>query len=137
MFSLVITLIAISLVSALALATLYYGRDALSDASSKALASRALLEGQQLEGAVSLASADGLVLEGTSSAIEQSLVSGQYLQQVPRTESGWSFASQAIVLDLGAQEKACLVINHKLGISGIPSCTDAAYLDSRSCCAMP
>lgn len=50
MFSLIITIVAIALVAALALATLYYGGAAFQKSTIEAQATRAITHGQQIQG---------------------------------------------------------------------------------------
>lgn len=54
MFSLVLTVIGIALVAVLALATLYYGSDALTRGADRAKVAKVLNEGQQIQGALVL-----------------------------------------------------------------------------------
>ncbi len=82
MFSLIITIISIALVAALALATLYYGGDAFNRGSAAAVASQLINEGQQVNGAVAIASADAAA-GGTAVTTWGGLVTGEYLSQLP------------------------------------------------------
>lgn len=58
MFSLIITIVAIALVAALALATIYYGGTAFNKGAATAAATRAISQGQQIQGAMDLFNAD-------------------------------------------------------------------------------
>lgn len=58
MFSLIITIVAIALVAALALATIYYGGTAFNKGAATAAATRAISQGQQIQGAMDLFRAD-------------------------------------------------------------------------------
>lgn len=58
MFSLIITIVAIALVAALALATIYYGGAAFNKGVATATATRAISQGQQIQGAMDLYRAD-------------------------------------------------------------------------------
>lgn len=58
MFSLIITIVAIALVAALALATIYYGGTAFNKGATAADAARAISQGQQIQGAMDLFRAD-------------------------------------------------------------------------------
>lgn len=82
MFSLIITIISIALVAALALATLYYGGSAFNRGSAGAEAARLINEGQQVNGAVTIARADAAA-GGTAVTTWGGLVSGNYLAQLP------------------------------------------------------
>lgn len=86
MFSLIITIISIALVAALALATLYYGGSAFNRGSAGATASQLINEGQQLNGAVSIAKADEAAGQ-TASVDLQDLVDNKYLSQLPSSFS--------------------------------------------------
>lgn len=82
MFSLIITIISISLVAVLALATLYYGGSAFKSGAVRAEASTILLQGQQLLGASEL-----YFLEKNKwPATIGDLVTGGYLKQIPTAQ---------------------------------------------------
>lgn len=82
MFSLIITIISIALVAALALATLYYGGSAFNRGNDSAEAARLINEGQQVNGAVTIAKADAAA-GGTAVTTWAGLISGNYLSQLP------------------------------------------------------
>ena len=82
MFSLIISIIAIALVAALALASIYYGGSAFQEGSADAEASTVVNQGQQVQGAVTLADVDEFTV-----ADEDSLVTGNYLKEVPSVRS--------------------------------------------------
>ena len=84
MFSLIITIISIALVAALALATIYYGGSAFNRGSAGAVASQLINEGQQVNGAIAVASADAAA-GGSAVTTMAGLVSGGYLTQAPAT----------------------------------------------------
>lgn len=88
MFSLIITIISIALVAALALATLYYGGSAFNRGSAGATASQLINEGQQLNGAVSIAKADIAAGVNTQANLVSELVDFKYLSQLPASFSG-------------------------------------------------
>lgn len=115
MFSLIITIISIALVAALALATIYYGGSAFTRGGDAAKASQLINEGQQLQGARTLAAADA----NANSTITD-LLTGNYLSQAP---AGWDVGSGDFVT--AAQTAAvCAEVNAKSGNSG------AATLDA-------
>ena len=117
MFSLIITVISIVLVSALALATVYYGGSAFNKNGNDAAAAQALLEGQQLNGAAALAKAEGNYTDMAS------LVTGQYLTSIP---GGWSQSGLYAVKVVSSA--VCATINTKTGsdgsaLAGLAGCT--------------
>lgn len=80
MFSLIITIIAIALVAALALATLYYGGSAFNKSASTALATKLISQSQQVLAADALYRVDH---EGALPPDMNALVSGGYLKTIP------------------------------------------------------
>lgn len=87
MFSLIITIISIALVAALALATIYYGGSAFTRGGDAARAAQLINEGQQINGAFTLARADVQAGGGTVPATLADLVAANYLSQAP---NGWA-----------------------------------------------
>ena len=84
MFSLIITVIAIALVAALALATIYYGGNAFNKGSASAKAAQLIMEGQQISGAWQMLQAESTLSGSGSNVLEMAtLVSEKYLTQVP------------------------------------------------------
>lgn len=83
MFSIIITIIAIALVAALALATLYYGGDSFNKGGSAARASQIVAQGQQVLGAAELFRAD----RGRWPHSMEEMVSLNYLKGVPSVQS--------------------------------------------------
>ena len=59
MFSLIIAIISIALVSALALASIYYGGEAFNTGKIEAEASKIINQGQQLQGAIAFSNVNG------------------------------------------------------------------------------
>ncbi len=134
MFSLIMTVIAVALVAALALATLYYGGEFITDGSARAQMTKILQEGNQVVGALELFKADnGGFPTGTSDEIKAKLVDQKYLKQMPSGE--WEFRNDfAVRTDL--DESACLQINKKVGINVVPACSDSAYTGRTVCCSV-
>lgn len=132
MFSLIIVIISIALVAALALATLYYGGDLVGDGQARAQATKVIQESNQITGALELYKADnGAYPNGTSEQIEQTLLAGSYLKQIPSGE--WNFETNfAVRSDLS--EESCQSINSKMGINTIPLCSDTSYNNRSVCC---
>lgn len=133
MFSLIITIISVALVAALALATLYYGGEFVTDGQARAALTKIMQEGNQVVGALELYKADnGGFPSGTSDEIKTQLVSQNYLTQIPSGD--WEFRNDfAVRTDL--DESACLSINKKVGVDLVPECTDAAYAGRTLCCS--
>lgn len=133
MFSLIMTIIAIALVAALALALLYYGKDLATDGAARAAVTRTIQEGNQLVGAFELYKADnGSLPTGTQEEIKTLLLNGGYLTAWP--DASWELRNDyAVRTDLTLE--GCKVINARLGVTGEPpSCSDAAYSDRSICC---
>lgn len=78
MFSLIITIIAIALVAALALASIYYGGSAFNKGTAKAQASALVNNAMQISAAKTLATADGV-----TAADAAALVAAGYLASAP------------------------------------------------------
>ncbi len=133
MFSLIITLVAVVLVAALSLASLYYGSDALNRGASDTLAAQALQEGNQVVGALALyRTLEGALPAGPTSAdVAQALRSGNYLTQQPSDK--WSYETDHAVFT-GLTAESCEAINARLSITGVPSCSDPLYAKRNVCC---
>lgn len=136
MFSLIISIIAIALVAALALASIYYGGAAFQEGSADAEASTVINQGQQVAAAVTMADVNG---EWTALSTQEDL-KGEYLKEVPQIDStAWVVAvasTKATVANLS--EEVCLILNEKSGQDidavdfTIP--TDADTLDTQFGC---
>jgi type II secretory pathway pseudopilin PulG len=129
MFSLIITIIAIVLVTALALATVYYGGSAFKDGKSQAKAAEVVLQGQQISAAVDLYRTAN---QGALPPSMDALVADQkYLSSKPNVE--WTFATDYVVYpmtDMEACKKANKALN--LDLTTIPMCS--AVTDKTICC---
>jgi O-methyltransferase involved in polyketide biosynthesis len=130
MFSLIITIISIALVAALALATIYYGGSAFTRGGDAAKASQLINEGQQLQGARTLAAADA-----RANSTMDDLTNGGYLSQVP---AGWTMGANDFVT-AAQTEAVCDAVNEKSGNSGsatldadkVYGCTDDSVMHYR------
>lgn len=111
MFSLIITIISIALVAALALATLYYGGSAFNRGSAGAEAARLINEGQQVNGAVTIAKADQAA-GATGVTTWAGLVTGNYLSQLP---SGLGLTGNIGTVTKGVSAEVCTEINKRAG----------------------
>ena len=98
MFSLIISIIAIALVAALALASIYYGGDAFKTGTTKAEASTIINQGQQIQAAIAMSEIDekGYFNDPTETDLSP-LVAGEYLKEIPqiRNNGGWVKVSGA------------------------------------------
>ncbi len=90
MFSLIISIIAIALVAALALASIYYGGSAFQEGAADATASTVVNQGQQIQGAFTMADVAGYDLTDTNTGdftgtetLTERLVVGSYLKEQP------------------------------------------------------
>lgn len=133
MVSLIITIIAVALVAALVLATMYYGGNAGADANSKAKVAKVAAEGTQISGAFELYRVQEKGLPtGTPDAIKRTLESAKYVTAFPQGD--WElrhhFAVRTDVTD-----KECIGLNRKLGIDFVPSCSDTQYDMRTICCS--
>lgn len=131
MFSLIITLIAIALVAALALATLYYGGPVFNEGSERALAAKLDAQGQQIMGALELYNAE----MGHYPATLEDLVSTNYLKAIPTAAAEqavmaaayaatgtWSLSSpgQPVIVMKPVSLATCQAFNKSnLGVSGV------------------
>ncbi len=133
MFSFIITLVAIVLVAALSIATLYYGGDGFTQSNSRTEAAGLLQEANQLVGALELHRVDRTALpEGpTSEDVVLQLMDGKYLTQMP--DQTWGFVTDYVVWD-GVSDEVCLELNKKLQFQGIPSCDDPQAQKRNLCC---
>lgn len=135
MFSLIVTIIAILLVSALALVVMYYGGTGFLTGNDRASVARVLNEGSQLSGALELYKSDtGDFPVGTSAQIGEQLVANNYLSEVPST--GWEFRNDKVV-NTELTREMCLQANNKLGINSVPQCSEPEFANATVCCEVP
>lgn len=124
MFSLIITIIAIALVAALAVASIYYGGDAMTKGTAKAAASTVINGAQQISAANTLYRTDN---SGANAADVTTLVSNNYLAAAPALPKGvnGSFAldTGSVLLDDFGNEEVCNKINETVGVSTAPTIT--------------
>ena len=132
MFSLIITSAAIVLVAALALATIFYGSDAFNKGTEKAMAARAIQEGNQIIAALEVYRADTEALpSGDAETIKNTLLSGDYLKQWPNNE--WTLET-GYAKRTGLNESECLAVNQRVGVNTVPLCSDSTYANRIICC---
>lgn len=92
MFSLIISIIAISLVASLSLASIYYGGTAFQKGIQESTATTLINQAQQIQGAFSLANSDNFDYDNaTNSDLVDRLVEGGFLKSAPQLEGNlWS-----------------------------------------------
>lgn len=133
MFSLIATIIAVALVAALALVTLFYGGSVMNTGSDRAAIARYLSEGTQVQGALELYRVEnGELPTGTVDQIKQQLLDGHFLKTWPN--GSWTLVNDyAVRTDLSLD--ACLQVNAKLNVSIVPICGDTAFTGRNLCCS--
>lgn len=97
MFSLIVSIISIALVAVLAAASIYYGGDAFTKGSAKALASTVVTQAQQISSANTLYKNDN---GGVSAANVAALVTGNYLASEPAMPSKVGAVNLALAADV-------------------------------------
>lgn len=125
MISLIITLVAIALVVAIALATMYFGGSAFTENAAKAEANRFLAEGQQITAALTLYNANT-----STRASSLDVLVPEYL----KTELGDWGLIDGMAFTPQVSEAACVAYNQNFGIDTVPACSDSAYLGTAVCC---
>ncbi len=132
MVSLIVTIVAIALVSALALATMYYGSSAYAHYQEEARITAYLNEAQQIQGAAALYKTD----QGSPAVTLSDLVDNEYLRQAPSLD--WALSNTfAVGQDQASvSDDVCLRFNQKQGINLVPSCKDPAYATRPVCCTV-
>lgn len=130
MFSLIVTLIAIALVGALALATLYYGGPAFNKGSEAAKLAGLLNESTQVQGAAALYRAEN---SGAGPATVADLVANDYLKTA-LTSNGTSWSTGGGFATTTTTSLAqCTAFNAKYGITGVPACSGDTITGPHCC----
>lgn len=134
MFSLVITVVAIALVTLLAIATLFYGAEYFNDGKYRTEVAKSLQEGAQIVGAFEVYRANNHGLPtGTEEQIIKHMVEKQYLQQWP--DEAWGLRNDyAVRTDM--TNEACKRINKNFNIDYVPRCTDEGFHLRTYCCSL-
>ena len=127
MSSLLVTLFAIVLVGALALATVYLGGPVYTKARVAADATAIINQGQQVSAAVTMHKQQ--LHSGVNDLNE--LVASKYLSAVP--SSAWNSTGGYAISPLD-DRAICLEANKKLNVVGIPNCADPRVANSSLCC---
>ena len=149
MFSLIVSIISIALVAVLAAASIYYGGDAFTKGSAKALASTVVTQAQQISSAHTLYKNDE---GGTTAPTVQALVDGEYLASIPAAPAKvvpdaatWTVASTSVSVDIDNLEVCKLINEQANGTTSFASSaqygcadkTDAAANDVGTMSAVP
>lgn len=137
MFSLVITIISIALVSALVLATLYFGGNAFNKGSEKADASKLINIGQQIAAAFTLRDVDASSGVAVPSLTAQGLPDSNYLTSTP---IGWSALCSGglcqVKTELGLSAiETCKAVNVRAGLGATLELTVFAMATSLFHCS--
>lgn len=133
MFSLVITLISVALVSVLAVTAIFYGGHSWTTGMAKTKAAQLSSEADQLIAAVNLFRVDNKRLP---TSLAELTAAGKYLTSVP--PSGWEGSSTFFQFAREDLDKdICLAFNAKRGIPFVPPCSDELYRSTVVCCEAP
>ncbi len=136
MFSLIVSIISIALVAVLAAASIYYGGDAFTKGSAKALASTVVTQAQQISSAHTLYKNDE---GGKTAANVAALVTGKYLASVPAAPATVAADTDAVTVGKQAAEWALNANTVTLAVDNAEVCAlineqggDAAYAAATS-----
>ena len=144
MFSLIVVIIAIALVAALALASIYYGGTAFNRSKDEVIVASAVNVGNQVKGAFELyrTDHDNTLPTGTVDEIKNIMQDKKYLAEWPSSEKSngttveWGIETDyATISNLSADQ--CLALNKKLGIDYVPSCSATGFEGKNYCCTTP
>lgn len=125
MFSLIITIISIALVAALALATLYYGGAAFNRGQDNARAAQILSAAQQIDGALTLMSADTVEIDsGADTDVTVADIGVQYLRTAPALPGGAVYSVLGTVAAAGDNLAPAAVT--EIEVTGVPATVCAA-----------
>jgi len=129
MFSLIISVISVLLVSILLMASIYYGGSAFINAGPKATAAQLSIEAEQLRTAIQMYLVDNGHLP---TSLEDLTKDGRYLRNTP---DNWRSSSQFFTNEsYSVEEDTCLIFNRQRGIPFVPECTDEVYRGVTVCC---
>jgi len=133
MFSLIITIIAIALVAALAVSSIYYGGNSFQKGTNEANAARYMNEGNQISAAINMYFLDNGVYPAQPSDLTDG---GLYLKYIP--EGDWQFQNDQIVRT-GLSLEECQLVNKNAGVTTwetVQQCTDP-LAPNTMCCETP
>jgi len=122
MFSLIITIISIALVTALALATIYYGGSAFRQGGDAAAAARFINEGQQLSGAAAVYNAAETTPFAAIADLSTAKTDGTKYLASPIT--GWTLNAGAFEM-ADVKGAVCAKVNEKAGVTLTSTSTNA------------
>lgn len=131
MFSLIITLIAIVLVVAVALAALYYGGTAFQSGDTRAMATRYAVEAEQIQAAITLFRTEHQRLP---TSLSELTAESKYLTTAP--SQVWTNTNSAFIQTDANKVPGdvCLLFNQGRGVEYVPTCEDPAYRSMVVCC---
>lgn len=135
MFSLIITIIAVMLVAALAVATIYYGGAGFNKSDLSAQVTRRVNEAQQIKGAAALYLVEN---SSVSTFTLEDLVNNNYLSAAP---ANWASVAQDVAGVTVDNLDVCNAINASLnnayaGSTTPPDCS-ALTAGQEACCVNP
>jgi type II secretory pathway pseudopilin PulG len=132
MFSLITVILAVALVAALAVATIWLGGSHFTDARKTAAAARVINEGQQIVGAINYYRVSN---QGSMPGTLNDLVAGNYLRVLPNSGNAWQIIDNYVITS-GLSEDDCKEANQKVGYNwtSVPSCSDPGIAGKTLCC---
>lgn len=133
MFSLILAVIALVLVTLLALAAVYFGGNAFTQGNDQAVEAGLLNQAGTLQAAVQLYQNDNAGQLPPAASASQALIQGSYLEAWPTSVgTGWQVSNGYAVSSTNST--ACTDMDLKLGISPVPMCSNTAYTNQTVCC---
>jgi len=127
MFSLIITIIAIALVAALALASIYYGGSAFNKGSEKAAASTLINNAMQVSAAMTLAEVEGVTPAAGAVDGSHNLVTGNYLSGAV---NGLSIGTTGNVVGTPSSQAVCDAVNAQSDHTDTAAAANAAAAEA-------
>lgn len=129
MFQLIVAVISIALVAALAIASIFYGGDAFTKSSEKAVVTTLINQGQQIAGAAALYKTDnGVAAPAGEITVGHALV-GDYLAAAPSgskvTSGNWYLSADEAQIAYDSTADATSVCAEVVK-QGAGECTDGA-----------
>lgn len=129
MATLIMTVIAIVLVIALTIATIFYGGNIFKESGSDVEVAQLMAQGQQIRAAIKLYKNE----HSRVPANLELLVSEGYLNSLP--EGGWVQANNSL-LRPDIEFDQCLRVNRMRGVDEVLACDDPNISDNHLCCVM-
>jgi hypothetical protein len=140
MFSLIITIVAIALVVALAVAVIYYGGDTSSRAMVRSSSNTLLNQASQINAAGTMAVANGAGWPAEAPIFAEPYLKAMpvpprsaYVAGIEPAASDWEYylsdkSAHHFVLRDKINREVCLAINKEMGVEGIPAAWDGTTL---------